>query len=168
MDENDRSFYRNVDLKTTTDQNEEEEEEEEEEDEEEGGGQALNFKEDGANEVIEIPDDDETAGASGTQKPSSTSAQSSDTWTLPSIRGVLKGADLEEEEREAEEEQEEKEVEREKISHERGITMKQTKDGKRLLIFSGEQKDMAKVIADKLRTKFEQSKQTELCDFKVN
>ena len=46
--------------------------------------------------------------------------------------------------------------------------MKQNKDGKTLLIFSGEQKDMAKVIADKLRTKFEQSKQTELCDFKVN
>ena len=84
-----------------------------------------------------------------------------------SIRGVSKGAELEEEEREAEEEQEEKEVEREKISHKRGITMKQTKYGKMVFIFSDEQKDMAKVMADKLHTKCEQTKQTELCDFKV-
>ena len=53
-EEDDETFYRNVDLEENAKKQRKLEEEEEEEDEEDGGGQALNFKD---GEIIEIPDD---------------------------------------------------------------------------------------------------------------
>ena len=42
-----------------------------------------------------------------------------------------------------------------------------TKDGKTTMIFSGEQQDMAKEVTKNIRKKYEQSKKTEIVDFKV-
>ena len=127
--------------------------------------------------MIEIPDDDDEDAIATTSTTKTTDTIDEDSEdsndddemptsrrVLPTMRGVLKGADLEEEELQIEREQEEEE---EKITLERGITIKQNKDGKTVFIFSGDQEDLAKVMSDKLRKKFELSKETELCDFKV-
>ena len=50
---------------------------------------------------------------------------------------------------------------------ERGIVIKQMKDGKTIMVFSGEQQNMAPAVAENIKKKFEKSKKTELVDFRV-
>ena len=165
MDENDGSFYRNVDLELNKTKVEKEEEEI-------GGGQTLNFAEEKAEEeekiVIEIPDDDDTTKKDNEEEEEEDEEEE---WTLPSITTVLKGKDLEDEVEEIEEELKQKEAAEvgsfQKIKLDGMVTVKETKDGKTMLVFSGNQSDMAKVMADKINQKLERSKKSELCDFKV-
>ena len=50
---------------------------------------------------------------------------------------------------------------------EKGIVVKTMKDGKTMLIFLGDQKEMATEMTANIRKKLEHSKKKEICDFQV-
>ena len=58
-------------------------------------------------------------------------------------------------------------MQKKKLRKKKNIIMRTTKDGKTMMIFSSDQKNMAKAMRDKIRKKLDKTKINQLCDFKV-